>query len=57
MLIRRAFLSAAALAADKPRPNILVCMTDQETALLPGPAQLPHRARIIAGAAHFTHAF
>ena len=57
MWSRRAFLSATALAAQQPRPNILVFMTDQETALLPGPVQLPHRARITAGAAHFTHAF
>jgi len=57
MWTRRAFLSAAALAAQRPRPNILVFMTDQETALLPGPAKLPHRARIAAGAANFTHAF
>jgi len=56
-MTRRAFLASAALAAQRPRPNILVFMTDQETALLPGPAQLPHRARIIAGAARFTHAF
>ena len=59
MWTRRSFLTAAlaAQAAQKTRPNILVFMTDQETALLPGPAKLPHRARIAAGAAHFTHAF
>lgn len=58
-MTRRAFLSATTLAAQakKARPNILVFMTDQETALLPGPADLPNRARVSAGAARFTHAF
>lgn len=55
---RREFLSSS-LAAAVPAgsPNILIFMTDQESALLPGPANLPQRARFAAGAAHFTHAF
>ncbi len=58
MLTRRRFLaSSAAAAAPRPRPNVLVFMTDQETALLPGPAELPNRRRLAAGAAHFRHAF
>jgi arylsulfatase A-like enzyme len=58
MLTRRAFFSASLAAANKKaRPNILVFMTDQETALLPGPAELPQRRRVSNGAAVFTHAF
>jgi arylsulfatase A-like enzyme len=58
MVTRRAFLAASALpVAEKARPNILVFMTDQESALLPGPVSLPQRARLTAGATHFTHAF
>ena len=57
-MTRRAFLAAAPLLAQPgTRPNILVFMTDQETALLPGPAALPNRARIANGAAAFSHAF
>lgn len=57
---RRAFLGAAAsagLARGTRRPNVLVFMTDQETALLPGPARLPHRGRILSRGANFTHAY
>jgi arylsulfatase A-like enzyme len=58
MLTRRAFFSASLAAANKKaRPSILVFMTDQETALLPGPAELPQRRRVSDGAAVFTHAF
>ena len=32
-------------------------MTDQESALLPGPADLPNRRRIVRDAVRFTHAF
>jgi len=60
-MTRRAFLSASLAAAaaqrDRQRPNILVFMTDQETAFLPGPAALPNRARVLAGGVEFTHAF
>jgi arylsulfatase len=59
MLSRRCFLASSALVAavERRRPNILVFMTDQESALLPGPVQLPNRKRLSAGAAHFTNAF
>lgn len=58
MWTRRGFLAAASAAAQSPkRPNILVFMTDQESALLPGPAKLPSRARLAPRAAEFTHAF
>ncbi|MBI2686925.1 MAG: sulfatase-like hydrolase/transferase [Acidobacteria bacterium] len=60
MMNRRAFLSASLAvraAQQRSRPNILVFMTDQESALLPGPAALPNRARIAKGAADFTRAF
>ncbi|MBL8241856.1 MAG: sulfatase-like hydrolase/transferase [Bryobacterales bacterium] len=57
MLTRRRFLAASGLAKKNRRPNILVFMTDQESALLPGPVRLPHRERLAAGATHFTHAF
>ena len=54
MWTRRTFLASA---LQTPRPNILVFMTDQESALLPGPVSLPNRARLTKGAAIFTHAF
>lgn len=57
MLTRRGFLTSAAAALQRTRPNVLVFMTDQESALLPGPASLPNRGRITKGAANFTHAF
>lgn len=64
MLTRRGFVAASVAAATNlaaaekgVRPNILVFMTDQETALLPGPAELPQRRRVSEGAAVFTHAF
>ena len=47
MLSRRAFLSsAAALAAAGRPPNVLFFMSDQESALLPGPVELPNRRRL-----------
>jgi arylsulfatase A-like enzyme len=61
---RRNFLALAAAAAATPaacaaagRPNILVFMTDQETALLPGPVETPNRRRIEAHGVRFTNAF
>src|SRR5512141_944454 len=55
---RRDFLGAAALAAAPARrPNVLVFMTDQESALLPGPAATSNRRRIDRGGLRFTHAF
>ena len=57
---RREFLGACALPAFSMQagtPNILLFMTDQESALLPGPAALPNRKRLLDGGAVFTHAF
>lgn len=57
-LSRREFVAAAvALQPPARRPNVLVFMTDQESALLPGPVQLPNRARLEPGAVKFTSAF
>jgi choline-sulfatase len=59
MLTRREFLGTApaVLAPGARRPNVVVFMTDQESALLPGPALLPHRERLNARGVRFTHAF
>jgi len=58
MLTRREVLAAPLVAAAGARPpNVLVFMSDQESALLPGPANLPNRRRIEQGGARFTHAF
>jgi arylsulfatase A-like enzyme len=55
---RRQFLARAALAAvERRRPNVLVFMSDQESALLPGPVELPNRRRLERDAIRFTHAF
>jgi arylsulfatase A-like enzyme len=55
---RREFVAASALALfQKRRPNILVFMSDQESALLPGPADLPNRRKLERDAVRFTHAF
>ncbi len=57
-LSRREFLAAAAaLQPPLRRPNVLVFMTDQESALLPGPVNLPGRARLERTAVKFTSAF
>jgi len=59
MLTRRAFVGAAAgtlLAAEK-RPNVLVVMSDQESARLPGPANLPNRQRLQSSGLTFRSAF
>ncbi|MBS1859056.1 MAG: sulfatase-like hydrolase/transferase [Acidobacteria bacterium] len=58
-LTRRQLLgSTAALAfAQERRPNVLVFMTDQESALLPGLAELPNRRRIERDGVRFTLAF
>jgi arylsulfatase A-like enzyme len=59
VLTRRQLLGSAALApaAAKRRPNVLVFLSDQESALLPGPVDLPNRRRIERGGVRFTHAF
>ena len=55
---RRRLLQSSALAMlQGRRPNVLVFMTDQESALLPGPAELPNRRRIERDAARFSSAF
>jgi arylsulfatase A-like enzyme len=60
MLTRRQWLggclATGALPAKTP-PNIVVFMTDQESALLPGPASLPHRARLLTRGIEFRNAF
>lgn len=56
MQTRREFLAAAALA-QRGRANVLVVMSDQESALLPGPADLPNRKRLEKGGVTFTSAF
>jgi choline-sulfatase len=57
-LTRRAWLGSAAAALGQSRsarPNVLIFLSDQETALLPGPVRTPNRDRL--GGVHFTHAF
>jgi len=55
---RRQLLHSAALGMlQRKPPNVLVFMTDQESALLPGPAELPSRRRLERDAARFTSAF
>jgi arylsulfatase A-like enzyme len=56
---RRDFLrySAAAAAPSPARPNILLFMTDQETAMLPCPVVTPNRRRIEEHGVRFTHMF
>ena len=57
---RREFIGACSLPAfamQAAAPNILLFMTDQESALLPGPAALPNRKRLLDGGAVFTNAF
>ena len=64
MLSRRQFtgslLTAATLSAQQATrrpPNVLVVMSDQESGLLPGPANLPNREKLLDGATQFTHAY
>lgn len=56
---RRQFLAGAAAlpAAAARRPNVLVFMSDQESVLLPGPAERPNYRRLETGGVRFTHAF
>lgn len=57
-LTRRHFLAAPAILSRAPAPpNVLVFMTDQESALLPGPVHLVNRARLEPTAVKFTSAF
>lgn len=58
MLSRRSLLAGLpALAKGASRPNILVFLTDQETAMVPGPVNTPNRRRLEAQGVRFTHAF
>src|SRR6266481_4544926 len=58
MLTRRALLGGfPLLAAAQRRPNVLVFMSDQETALLPGPVNAPNHRRLDREGVRFTHAF
>jgi arylsulfatase A-like enzyme len=57
MWTRRELLATATLAVQARRPNVLVFLSDQETALLPGPADLPNRRRLEKAAVRFTTAF
>src|SRR5215467_5177876 len=60
MPTRRDFLAGAALSLSAQtgrRPNVLLVMTDQESASLPGPARLPNRRRLQDHGATFTSAF
>jgi arylsulfatase A-like enzyme len=58
---RRQFLSAATpLLGAQPnrrRPNVLVFMSDQESALLPGPVALPNRGKLSSRGITFSNAF
>ncbi len=44
-------------AQTREYPNVLVVMSDQESALLPGPVSLPNRKRLIDRGAYFPYAF
>jgi arylsulfatase len=57
---RRAVLASLAASLNggaAQRPNVLVVMSDQESALLPGPARLPNRRRLEERGTVFTQAF
>lgn len=48
MSTRRHFLqSSLAAFAPEPRPNVLIFLTDQESALLPGPVSTPNRDKLL----------
>lgn len=53
---RRQFLATAA-AAPTRRPNVLVFMSDQESALVPGPVSRPHLDRMHREGVRFRNAF
>ena len=58
MISRRELLAGAPLLAGAAkRPNVLVFLTDQETAMIPGPVNVPHRRRLEAQGVRFTNAF
>jgi arylsulfatase A-like enzyme len=55
MLTRRRWMQT--LAVRPSAPNVLVFMTDQESALLPGSARLPNRDRVLQRGVRFANAF
>lgn len=57
MLTRRAWLGSTLVAAAQQPPNVLLFLTDQETALLPGPVQTPHRDALKKTGVDFSLAF
>lgn len=57
MLTRRHFLAGPAIVLAQRRPNVLVVMSDQESALLPGAARLPNRERLLKNGVSFRFAF
>src|ERR1700676_1974839 len=58
MISRRDLIGAMPLlAVAAERPNVLVFLTDQETAMIPGPVNIPNRRRLEAQGVKFTHAF
>ena len=58
-MTRRRFASAfsGAALAQTAKPNVLVFMSDQESARLPGPANLPNRQRLLDRGIRHTNAF
>ncbi len=56
-LTRRQLLAGLPLARAAERPNVLIFLSDQESALLPGPVSLPNRRRIESRGVRFTRAF
>src|SRR6266550_6669680 len=58
MISRRELLAGAPLLAGAAeRPNVLVFLTDQETAMIPGPVNVPNRRRLEAQGVRFSNAF
>jgi arylsulfatase len=58
MISRRELVGALPLlTCAAERPNVLVFLTDQETAMIPGPVNAPNRRRLEAQGVRFTHAF
>src|SRR5690242_15037242 len=58
---RRAFLAAPfavpLIHAAAPKPNVLIFMTDQESAMTPGPVRRPGRDSLERRGTRFTQAF
>lgn len=60
-MTRREWMGAAVAASGAAqtvrRPNVLLFLTDQESARLPGPVRTPNRDRLRAAGVDFTNAF